>query len=77
MAHFKTHLLSTIAHNQLTATNKLKLVTHCYWGSVRRFPYWRSLAFHWITLGSSIHRTFDHSGANSQYRGKGWYFQDL
>jgi len=24
------HLLSTIAHNRLTAPNKLKLVTHCY-----------------------------------------------
>jgi len=30
MAHFKTHLLSTVAHNRLTAPNKLKLVTHCY-----------------------------------------------
>jgi len=26
----KTHLRSTVAHNQLTAPNKLKLVTHCY-----------------------------------------------
>jgi len=30
MAHFTTHPLSTVAHNWLTAPNKLKLVTHCY-----------------------------------------------
>jgi len=30
MAQFKTHLLSTVAHNRLTALNKLKLVTLCY-----------------------------------------------
>jgi len=30
MAHFKTHLPSTAAHNRRTAPNKLKLVTHCY-----------------------------------------------
>jgi len=28
--HLKTHLLSTVAHNRLTAPKKLKLVTHCY-----------------------------------------------
>jgi len=26
----KKYFLSTVAHNQLTAQNKLKLVTHCY-----------------------------------------------
>jgi len=30
LQHFKTHLLSTVAHNRLTVLNKLKLVTHCY-----------------------------------------------
>ena len=25
---------------------------------MRHFPYWRSLLFHWIAFGSSIHRTF-------------------
>jgi len=30
MAHFKTQLLSTLAHNRLTAPNKLELGTHCY-----------------------------------------------
>jgi len=30
LAQFKTHLLSTVAHNRLTAPNKLELVTHCY-----------------------------------------------
>ena len=52
------HLLSIIAHNWLTTPNKLKLATHCYQGSTRHFPYWRSLPFCWITLGRSIHRTF-------------------
>jgi len=30
MTHFKTQLLSTVAHNRLNAPNKLKLVIHYY-----------------------------------------------
>lgn len=37
-APFKTHLL-TVAHTQMTAQNKLKLVTYCYEGLTHYFPY--------------------------------------